>query len=371
METSARPRRICYFVGTHGDWGGASRIIFNIIRHLDRRSFEPVVMLTTAGPICRELDEAQVRYHVWKHHVRFSPLKHIVQTYKAWRFYRRERIDLIGLSFGCLGWLPAELLAAWLARVPIIQHCQQVVRKPSPYTRFSALVLTCSEYVREQSSFGRVTARRLYDIVEIDRFDTGADIRQELGIAPSDLVVTFLGRKRKSKGLDAFVELTRLLPEPTIRFVLAVQRTARPNADTYTDAEFDAMLRSDPRIVHVGFRPDVQNIYAASDVIVMPSGANEPCPAVALEAAASGKPIVATDTGATGELITDGETGFLVARGDMDALLNRVRQLIADSELRVKMGHAAQLLARRKFFEEPVGELHAILRSICLSRPAR
>ena len=39
-------RTICYFVGTHGDWGGASRILFNLVRRIDRQRFKPIVMLS-------------------------------------------------------------------------------------------------------------------------------------------------------------------------------------------------------------------------------------------------------------------------------------------------------------------------------------
>ena len=96
----------------------------------------------------------------------------------------------------------------------------------------------------------------------------------------------------------------------------------------------------------------------------MPSQGEEPCPAVALEAAASGKPIVATDVGAVSELVVHNKTGFLVQKGDHKALVDRVRLLATDAEIRAEMGGEAMMLARERFFRQPIKQLHEIYETL-------
>lgn len=357
-------KTICYFVGTHGDWGGASRIIFNIVRNIDRGQFEPVVMLTSEGEICEELQELAVEYVLWEHkehRAAFSYVKHLI---KCLRFYSRYRVNVVSLSYGCLGWRPAELLAAKLLKIPVIQHCQQIVRAPSPYTKYSRWILTCSDFVLEKSAFVPARTQRIYDIVDVERFGTGADIRRGIGLDDSHIVITFLGRKRKSKGLDMFVALSNDFQEERIRFLVAGQRVPKPNRDSYSDWEFDELIAKDDRIQYVGYQADVENIYAASDIIVMPSQGQEPCPAVTLEAAASGRPIVATDTGATRELVVNNKTGLLVPKGDYERLVDCVKLLATNSQLREDMGREAMVLARERFFREPIKELQEIYETL-------
>jgi glycosyltransferase involved in cell wall biosynthesis len=211
----------------------------------------------------------------------------------------------------------------------------------------------------DASGFPVHIKRCIHDIVEVERFSNGRNIRSELGLGDSDTVVAFLGRSRRKKGLDSFVSLLADLTDPSIRFVVAVQRTGRPNVDTYSDEEL-ARLLADERIVHVAYRPDVESVYAVSDVVVIPSRGDEPCPAVVLEAAASGRPVVATAVGAITELVVDGETGFLVPPEDPLALLDAVKRLVEDTGLRGRMGTAAARHARRRFFEEPIEQLQTL-----------
>lgn len=364
MSANIRKKTICYFVGTHGDWGGASRIIFNIIRHLDKNHFEPIVMMTAEGEISKELSELGVRSVVWKHQEHFSVLSHLRHLFGCLHFYLKNKIDIVVLSYSCLGWRPAELLAAKLCRIPVIQHCQQVISEPSPYTKYSKLILTCSNYVLEKSGFASAQAQCVYDIVDVERFSNGMDTRKDLGLMDSHVVITFLGRSRKSKGLDAFVSLANELPGERFRFLIAVQRIPKPNLDSYSDGEFNALIGADSRIQHIEFRSDIENIYAASDIIVMPSQGDEPCPAVALEAAASGTPIVATDTGATNELVVDNKTGFLVQKDDFKTLVDCVKLLAVDAEVRVEMGGEAMMHAREKFFRQPIEQIHEIYETL-------
>ena len=363
-EANGSKKNVCFFVGTHGDWGGASRIIFNILRNLDRYNLEPIVMLTDYGLICQELDARGIRYEIWSHISSTNLLKMLSQFWRAIKFYRANKISLVVLGYGCLGWRPPELLAAAWTKIPIVQHCQRVTTQPSPYTRYSVKIVTSSSYIAENSGFRKDIVEPLIDLVDIKKFSTGTDIRSEFGISPNDKVVVFLGRARRSKGIAVFVSLADQLSGLEVSFLIATQRTGTPNDDSLSEHELDGLIHSNPRIHHVPYRDDVENIYATADIVVMPSLAPEPCPAVALEAAASGTPIVAFDIGASREFIYDGESGYLVPADDLNALSTVVRQLLDDDVMRAAIGQRAATLALEHFYENPKKRVNDLYRSL-------
>ena len=87
---------------------------------------------------------------------------------------------------------------------------------------------------------------------------------------------------------------------------------------------------------------DMPMLYAASDIVVYPTVGEEPYGLVPLEAMSSGRPIVASRSGGIVETVVDGVTGFLVDRGDVDALTDRVERLAQDPALRARMGAAGR-----------------------------
>jgi glycosyltransferase involved in cell wall biosynthesis len=101
---------------------------------------------------------------------------------------------------------------------------------------------------------------------------------------------------------------------------------------------------------------------------VAPSLLPESFGIVALEAAAAGKPTIVSDIGGLSDIVVDGETGFLVAPGDREALAGALRRLCTEGELRERMGAAAQRRAERFSAEAIVPEFEA---AYALARQAR
>lgn len=94
-------------------------------------------------------------------------------------------------------------------------------------------------------------------------------------------------------------------------------------------------------VVFLGLRDDVPNILARANIFTLISKW-EGFPISILEAMRAGLPVVASDVGGVSEAVVDGETGFLVPRGDVAALRQRLQQLIVDPELRERMGKAGR-----------------------------
>jgi glycosyltransferase involved in cell wall biosynthesis len=117
--------------------------------------------------------------------------------------------------------------------------------------------------------------------------------------------------------------------------------------DELADAEKLAAELRLPNVRFVPFRRDVASIYAALDVVV--TGGEAGIGRQALEAAAAGRPVVAASRQPVPDLIREGETGFLVPPGDVEALAECLHLLLSDPCLRARMGKTARALAEQRF----------------------
>lgn len=357
------PARIGYFLGTHEDWGGASRALLNFIRKIDRTRFVPIVLLTKQGPLAKRLEGEGIDWLVWPTHDRGPNLvRYAADIWRAIRFFRAHGLQILHINHGTIGWKPGEILAARALRIPIISHLHVCFEQPSSFIRYSSSVVAVSQYVADHSESLGAPKRVIRNISDLERFSEGVSLRRELGYADSDVIIAFLGQLIRVKGLEMFIDVATRIVDPRARFIVA--GPLRKTQEAYTEDEVKALVARDPRIRYLGYRTDVENLYATSDVIVMPSQWEEPCAMVLVEAAAAGKPVVATATGGTAEILRDGETGYLVERHDVSGMTACVARLIQDRALRNRLGEAAADLARRSLAIEPVRQLEELYASM-------
>jgi len=116
-----------------------------------------------------------------------------------------------------------------------------------------------------------------------------------------------------------------------------------------------AKLGISSRVIFTGWQEDVYSFIMAMDVFVMPSQ-NEGFGIAVLESMACAKPVVATDVGGVGEIVVDGETGFMVPEGDKKMLAEKIVTILRDSSLLSKMGERGRLRLEEKFSVEIMAE---------------
>ena len=164
------------------------------------------------------------------------------------------------------------------------------------------------------------------------------NVRGALGLQDS-FVWLAVGRFERAKDypnmLRAFAGVVARRPEA--RLIIAGQGTLQREAE-----QLVAELRIADRVHFLGVRKDISALMNAADAYVM-SSAWEGTPMVLLEAGATGLPIVATAVGGNGEVVVDGQTGFLVPPGDSEALMQAMLRLMdLSSEERARMGLAGR-----------------------------
>jgi glycosyltransferase involved in cell wall biosynthesis len=356
---------VCFFTNSAGDWGGASRVLYTNLWQLDTSKIDPVLILPCKGPIEPELDARGLRYEVWSPFTEpGSPTAYLRAFWKAWRFFRRERIDVIHVN-GANFWRPAELLAAKLAGIPILAHYHVINDGPSPAMRWCRAAISVSRYTAEQSGPPGLPKPVIHNPINLARFIAGHGLRGELGIGESDVVVAFLGQIREIKGVADFIAMAHAIAEPRARFLIAGEcRDPKKFPGSYSAQDLMNMAAGDTRIRYIGYVKEVENVYHTADIVVVPSRWEEPLGLINLEAGACRKPVVATRVGGIPEVIDDGVNGYLVDPGDIGTLANRVETLIDDPALRARLGEAGHARVEQNFTTQPVREFEALLLSL-------
>lgn len=180
--------------------------------------------------------------------------------------------------------------------------------------------------------------------------------RRALGLPPEAFVAAVLGRISGWKGQELLVRALAA-PEPGLRGAVALVAGDAWPGQEHHEARLRA-LAGPGRLRLVGFRDDVETVYGAADIVVVPSTRPDPLPNAALEAAAAGCCVIAADHGGLPEIVTDGVTGRLFAPGDASALAAVLAELAADPVQRERLGAAAAADVRARF--PPQGPARAL-----------
>lgn len=125
----------------------------------------------------------------------------------------------------------------------------------------------------------------------------------------------FVGRNEARKGLSLLLQSLEHVPEASLDVVGDVPA----DISAPSNVNFHGMVRD---------RDALRGFFDRADFLVVPSYA-EGMPTVILEGLAAGLPVIATDVGASGALVADRQTGFLIPRGDGDALTKALRAAAA------------------------------------------
>ena len=165
--------------------------------------------------------------------------------------------------------------------------------------------------------------------------------------------VVLAARMLRDKGVLDFIEAARLLRQEGVacRFVL-VGGIDRDNPAALSAADLAAAAGS-AGVDWIGHTSDMAGEFQSAHIVCLPSY-REGLPKSLLEAAASGRPMVATDVPGCREVVVDGVTGFLVPPQSPAALVVALRILIEDKALRQRFGKNARALCEKEFGIESV-----------------
>jgi glycosyltransferase involved in cell wall biosynthesis len=303
-------------------------------------------------------------------------LENALSMYRGYRqLLRQYRFDLIEMpECGAEG-----ALLNHLTRTPTVVRFHSPARLIMPYydvrpadirlcsraeqsgIRGANAFTSCSRFlaneVRDRLGVQR-PVRVIPNGIDLTLFDAEEqlDFRRQYGLPADRPIVLFSGRMERRKGIELFLTLAApLLERHEVALVLAGQDLFNIVAGQLLPSLEGKRLRGS---IHYLGKLDLASVRSAvrqADVFLLPS-LWENCPYSCLEAMAAGRAIVSTDQGGMPELIRDGENGLLARNGDSASYLAALDRMLADAELRRRLGQAARTTIETSFTDIQIAQ---------------
>lgn len=357
--------------------GGIENLIGNLCRELRKKHSVKVITTYSRVSSFSEVDVFR------------APLPGLFSfaLYALWRgtilLARNSRITVV---FG--GSVLAAPLVLLLARVfgrrAVVQaHGLDIIYRSFFYRQICVRWLQHCDYIVANSGYtaGLAQARgipqeRLAIIppgVDLAHFTAPADvdaIKRSFGVAGRRIIL-FVGRLARRKGVKEFIEnslvqIAREIPEVCFLVVGDHPAASLVHSENIV-SEIEAAITKLKITEHVRLLGslsdgDVTKLYQIADVIVLPvldvEDDVEGFGIVALEAAASGKPVVATRVGGIPDAVEDDKSGILVAAGDYTGVSRAIIALLRDGSFRAALGEFGRCRVREKFSWPGVGRCY-------------
>lgn len=358
---------------------GSGKIIHQVLQVYRSEGLIPVILLTGPGPLAELLlgEGFDVRIKnlgiLRRKYVKptglINRLSKNIQAYSYLNQLHRE-FDFQLVYSNTL----AVVVGAWWAKrrnLPHIWHIHEILLGPSPLVRMLAKMLDVStkEPIVVSQAVGnhwkvkleKAKPKVIYNGIPYEPYLIEyPEAKTNLGIGADKLVISMVGRINPGKGQLFFLKLAENLIKrfPQLHFLLVGDPFLG-----YEEIEQEILRKLEKgslkdSVSYLGFRKDIPEILAASDIFVLPSILPDSFPTVILEAMASGKPVVATRSGGASELVLDEETGLLIPISDVEKGVAALERLIKSEALRSKMGNAGRVRVLKEFsleaFEEKI-----------------
>jgi len=361
--SAARPARLLYLI-VDLPVGGAEIQLLNLVRHLDRDRYSPVVLcIGKNGPIGEEIAKEGVPVTELGLLRKGGGDRRIVTLLRE--FLRREKISLVHSHLYHANYFGR--LAAFRERIPAVCTIHNTYAHPKIHRRLinrwlarkTARIIAVSGPVREDIiRYDGVDPSKVVVIpngVDPGRFDiplTRVEARERLGIPAEHFLIGTVGRLEEQKGLRYLIDAVRMLRERGKNAFLLVAGSGREEVRLREQATRGGI---EDAVFFLGARRDVPDLYRAMDVFAL-SSLWEGGPITLLEAMASGLPVVATPVGFVPEVVRDGVNGFLVPARDPAMLGEALWRVREDPVRAAEIGREGRETVRDRYTHRHLAE---------------
>ena len=371
-------KRICVVLVIDDlEYGGSQRQVVELANNLDQDPFDVhVCTLSDYVPLGGQLRNFEGRLHtiVKKNKVDFTVVPRLAQLLK---FLNADIVHSFLFSADI-----ASRLAGRLARTKLVIGSERGANYVVKKRRMLAcrLTRTCIDIIIANSKTGAefnsrtfghpiCNYRVIYNGVDTKRFKPRDKVtnRKKLGISKENRVIGIVAALKAEKNhsmiFHAFKKVLESYPD-CLLLLVGDQLYGNVNlrGDICDTGKYRSRMNNligrlgiNDRCMFLGNRKDVECIYPACDVTVLPS-VNEGMPNVLLESMACGIPVIATSICDNPHIVQEGETGFLVELDDVGGMADRLLTLLKNDTLRQEMGQKARKWAMDEFSHEKLAK---------------
>lgn len=346
------------YVITKLELGGAQKQLLSLIRNLDKERFNILLFTAWEGLLVKEASsiEGLTLKRSRRLERAINPFQDLLALIEIYRFIKINKVDIVHTHSSKAGILGR--LAARLARARVILHTvhgwsfnnyQPDLRRSffiwleRIIAEFTDKLIVVSRHDKDTGLANRIGRPEQYALIRYG-LDYGEfavqdkTIKEELGLPAGVSVVTMISCLKPQKQPQDFIRVaSRVAQElPNVRFLLVGDGALRQAVEGLLDK-----FKLRQKVILLGWRKDIPRILSITDVLVLTS-LWEGLPIAVLEAMASSKSVIATDTGGIAQVIIDRDNGFLVKPADITAMSEKLVILLRNERLRQIIGAKAR-----------------------------
>ncbi len=336
---------------------GPGILILETAKQLKRMG-NNVIVCSSGGDVVNELNECGIKHYT------ISGLavgtRNILNNFKTISAIRKilseENINIIH------GFNAASTMLAYIASITNFRRIKSVNTVLGETKEWFLRIvpfklIAVSNYLKERLVRLNVNENKIFvlhnGIIDLSVFDINSvdskSVRSEMGIKDDEILIGSVAVITGGKGHKQIIESAPSIIKENdkVKFVLV--------GDGAKKDEYEKIVRDmglDDKIIFLGKRRDIPRIMASFDIFVHMSEV-ETFGMVLIEAMAMGKAVVARNVGGIPEVVSEGETGYLV--NDNDEFSNRVIELVNCEDLRNKFGNRGLEVVKNKFVVEALG----------------
>ncbi len=339
--------------------GGGQRSLLLLLERLNRKKFNPFLVCPSEGGLVEKAERQGVEARIIKMGRIKSPnvISTAATVIKLKKFIKDKNIDLIHTDSPRQAFYSGR--AARPTGTPLIWHIRVSTPEKKSFEKFlfdrAHKVIAVSKAANQrfqgfESAQEKVVV--IYNGVDLTEFTPqppDSQVREEFEIEKDWILIGTLGQLIPGKGQDIFLKAAAQVVKqtPKVKFMI-VGDGIKAYKQKLEDLSQDLGLSQN--VVFTGFREDIPRIMNLLDITVLPSTTHlEGLSRVIIEAMASAKPMIATNSGGNPEAVEDGTTGILVPPEDSGSLAESILDLIRDETKRNRMGEAGRKRAEKLF----------------------
>lgn len=328
-------------------FAGAERVLYNVISHIDRCKYEPILLFPYPMEHQKRYDDLKcekiylsdgLKWWMgsdrWKRPMRGSDLlKRLIFGQRIANLVKKEKIDILDVNLMRID----VKMWVWATRkftnVKIVGHYRSQDQgwvAPADAQQLFDVIACVSGFsrMRFQLKGKFVRTEVLYDSVDVDVMKSNIskkDAKKNLGYNEDTILLTSVGQLSKHKGHDNAIRAFAKISDDFQNARLLIAGGGRKEFVDYYRNIAEELGVADKVYIPGKQLGNIQDVYRATDLTLSLTKVGEGFGLVPYESALIGTPFIAPNFGAVLEFVTDGESGLLVDTNDLNAVEQKIR----------------------------------------------